>query len=526
MNNYLKAALSVEQLKVSYGQNSVLDGISFELEKGEILSLLGESGSGKSTCGKSLIGVLPPSAKIDGGTVRFANGSPVDVSDNHINWKTIRGTRIGMIYQDAQLALNPVKTIRVHFEETLKNKPFSSKQAMDKVCFDMLRLLNFDDPERVLNAYPFELSGGMCQRVYIAMILSLEPEVLIADEPTSALDTVSQKEVLQLLRNTQKELGLSVLLITHDIGVVHEISDRVIVLNKGKIVEQGTVQDVLLHPEEQYTKQLIEARNLPAFSPSCSSREPLLQIECIKKTFQEGNKCKNVLDQVDLLVHKGETVGIIGISGCGKSTLAKCVTGLEQPDQGKIMYNGQDISMLHGRKRQHICKSLQIVFQDARACLNPRRSALELVQEPLKYLKIGTAKERTEKALFYLRSVGIDGDTLHRCPPQLSTGQCQRIAIARALVVEPELLICDEAVSALDMILQKQILDLLLDLQKSIGFAYIMISHDARVIRHSCEKVAIMNNGVFVDMVSTDRLTDQSENKFIRHLLSSELYIA
>ena len=206
MDNYLKAALSVEQLKVSYVQNKkrlpVLDGISFVLEKGKILALLGESGSGKSTCGKSLIGVLPPSAKIDSGTVRFGNGDYVDISDNDINWKTIRGMRIGMIYQDAQLALNPVKTIRVHFEETLRNKPFPSKEAMEKVCYDMLRLLNFDDPERVLNAYPFELSGGMCQRVYIAMILSLEPEVLIADEPTSALDTVSQKEVLQLLRES------------------------------------------------------------------------------------------------------------------------------------------------------------------------------------------------------------------------------------------------------------------------------------------------------------------------------------
>ena len=208
---------------------------------------------------------MPPSAKIDSGTVRFGNGDYVDISDNDINWKTIRGMRIGMIYQDAQLALNPVKTIRVHFEETLRNKPFPSKEAMEKVCYDMLRLLNFDDPERVLNAYPFELSGGMCQRVYIAMILSLEPEVLIADEPTSALDTVSQKEVLQLLRDTQKKLGLSIVLITHDIGVVHEICDRVIVLNEGKIVEQGAVQDVLLHPKEHYTKQLIEERNIPAF---------------------------------------------------------------------------------------------------------------------------------------------------------------------------------------------------------------------------------------------------------------------
>ena len=346
MDNYLKAALSVEQLKVSYVQNkkrlSVLDGISFVLEKGKILALLGESG-----CGKSLIGVLPPSVKIDSGTIRFGNGDHVDISDNHINWKTIRGMRVGMIYQDAQLALNPVKTIRVHFEETLRNKPFPSKEAMEKVCYDMLQLLNFDDPERVLNAYPFELSGGMCQRVYIAMILSLEPEVLIADEPTSALDTVSQKEVLQLLRDTQKKLGLSIVLITHDIGVVHEICDRVIVLNEGKIVEQGAVQDVLLHPKEHYTKQLIEARNLPAFSLPCSKcKEPLLKIECIKKAFQKGNKCKNVLNQVDLLVHKGETIGILGFSGCGKSTLARCVTGLELPDQGKIMYNGQDISML------------------------------------------------------------------------------------------------------------------------------------------------------------------------------------
>ncbi len=532
MRNYSPVALSVEQLKISYVQNKntfvVLDEISFSLKKGEILTLLGESGSGKSTCGKALIGVLPPSANVESGKMRIGNTTYIDLSKSKIDWKQIRGSKIGMIHQDAQLALNPVKTIRVHFQETLKNRHSCTKEDIEKVSCDMLRLLNFDDPEQILNAYPFELSGGMCQRVYIAMILCLEPEVLIADEPTSALDVVSQKEVLNLLREIQKKLKLSILLITHDIGVVHEISDRVIVLSEGHIVEEGNVQDILENPNELYTKQLISARDLTTFIRSQSSAyaKPLLQIDRLEKSFQKGSQYKKILNQLDLVLHQGETMGILGFSGCGKSTLAKCVMGLETADHGTILYNGENISYSHRKKRKHICKSMQIVFQDARASLNPRRSALEIVQEPLNYLKIGTAKERQEKALFYLKNVGIDGDALKRCPPQLSTGQCQRIAIARALVVEPDILICDEAVSALDMILQKQILELLLDLQKSIGFAYIMISHDIRVIRHTCEKVAIMDEGSFVDILPTDQLTAQTENTYIRNLLSSELYAA
>lgn len=530
MDNYSIPALAVEQLKVGYMQNKnpfvVLDKIHFVLNKGEILTLLGESGSGKSTCGKALIGALPPSAKIESGLIRIGDRDLVDLSDTHINWNLIRGTRIGMIYQDAQLALNPVKTIRAHFQETLKKRSFQSKNELEKACCDMLQLLNFDDPERIMNAYPFELSGGMCQRVYIAMVLILEPEVLIADEPTSALDVVSQREVLQLLRRIQKERKLSILLITHDIGVVHEISDRVIVLKDGEIVEEGAVQDILRNPREDYTRQLIDARKLAVFPglQSHKQKEVLLQIKGLEKTFQNETKQKNVLNQVDLDLHRGETMGILGFSGCGKSTLARCITGIERPDHGKILYRGQDISGLHGKRRKHICKTLQIVFQDARASLNPRRSALEIVQEPLKYLKIGTPKERAEKALLYLNSVGIHGDTLKRCPPQLSTGQCQRIAIARALVVEPDVLICDEAVSALDMILQKQILELLLTLQQSIGFAHIMISHDIRVIRHSCERVAIMDDGFFIDIISTEQLTVKTENENVCRFLDNALY--
>ena len=517
-------ALTLKDMNIRYMQNSeqttVLERLSFALHRGEILALLGESGSGKTTCAKAMMGLLPPSATVDSG-IMCIGGEDIDLSNSSINWRRIRRKEIAMIYQDAQLALNPMKTIRSHFRETLKFHKMGTLREIEETSSNMLGLLNFPDPGRVLTAYPFQLSGGMCQRVCIALTLCLRPNILIADEPTSALDVISQKEVLSVLRSIREKLHVAVLLITHDITAAHAVSDRVIVLEKGTIVEEGSTEKVLFKPKSPYTQTLIQAWNLQQkrSSTKLEHKETVLEVEQLQKTYRGDVK---VLCDLDMNISKREIIGILGQSGCGKSTLAKCIAGLEKPGGGVIKFLGRDITNLKGKARREICRHIQIVFQDARASLNPRRNALQLVQEPLKYLHIHTKKEREEKARFYLEQVGIDLGTQSRRPPQLSTGQCQRIAIARALILEPEVLICDEAVSSLDMKVRMQILDLLEDLHKKFGFSIIMISHDIKVVRSFCQTVAVMKDGYFCEISPTEQLLAGNRHEYTQTLINNE----
>jgi len=494
-------ALEVKGLQVAYEQNgrrtTVLNSLDFHLGKGEILVLLGESGSGKSTIARAVTGMLPPSARIGGGSLRVGAERIPDLGKPGIPWERIRGRGIAMLFQDAQSALNPVMKIKDHFKESLLYHSLASAEEAAAISAAMLERLNFKDVRHILECYPFQLSGGMCQRICLALALCLEPAVLVADEPTSALDTVSQKEVLDLLRKLQREMGLTVLLITHDIAVANAVGNRVIVLNKGVIEEEGDTRTVLTRPASAYTRELLAARNRiarPAHGLPPAAGKPVLEIVRLSKTF--GGK-KRVLQQVDLTLNEREILGILGQSGCGKSTLAKCVAGLERPSEGRILLRGADIGHLKGKARRETSKRIQLVFQDARASLNPGRTALQLVQEPLHYLRIGGKEEREALAAYYLREVGIADEAQTRRPPQLSTGQCQRIAIARALVLRPDILICDEAVSALDMSVQAQILELLQRLQRQFGFAILMISHDIRVLRAFCHHIAVMSSGSF-----------------------------
>ena len=528
----MERAVSVENLGVAYGRGKgrlqVLRRLSFSLRKGETLALLGKSGSGKTTCGKALLGMLPPSARIESGALRMGDEPPLDLASPRFDWRPLRGKRIAMIYQDAQLALNPVERVRAHFLETLRFHKAGSEESFERKSRELLSLLKFEDPERVLDAYPFELSGGMCQRVYIALILCLEPEILIADEPTSALDPDSQREVLALLKQVQKRLSLSILLITHDIAVAREASDRVIILRDGTVVEEGATEEVLLRPRESYTQSFIEARALPERGRPPKNRAgepPLLRVRNICKSFGKNGNRIDVLKEASFDLYRGESVGILGRSGCGKSTLARCVAGLESVDGGSVVCCGRDITDLRGKRRRWVCGKMQMVFQDARASLNPSRSALQLVQEPLKYLAVGTERERDEKARYYLERVGIDPQAQMRRAPQLSTGQCQRVALARALVVEPDILLCDEAVSALDVILQKQILGLLYELQRAFGFAVVMISHDMRIIRHFCQRAAIMKDGRFAEIVPAERLEPIGKRTSARSFADGESHV-
>jgi peptide/nickel transport system ATP-binding protein len=516
------AVLELKALYVQYTQNdkrkTILDHVSFTLYNGEVLALLGESGSGKTTCAKAMMGLLPPSATVGSGVMCIGDQA-VDLSNPSVDWRQIRGKKIAMIYQDAQLALNPMKSIRSHFRETLHK--MGTLREIEDMSSTMLGLLNFSDPDRVLAAYPFQLSGGMCQRVCIALTLCLRPNILIADEPTSALDVISQKEVLNVLRSIREKLHVAVLLITHDITAAHAASDRVIVLEKGNIVEEGITGKVLSKPKSPYAQMLIQAWKLPQKQPSArlKCKETILEVEQLQKTYRGNAK---ILRDLDLNINKREIIGILGQSGCGKSTLAKCIAGLEKPSGGSIKFLGRDITNLKGKARQEICRHIQMVFQDARASLNPRRNALQLVQEPLKYLHINTKREREEKANFYLKQVGIDSETQIRRSPQLSTGQCQRIAIARALILEPEVLICDEAVSSLDMKVRMQILDLLEELHKKFEFSIIMISHDIKVVRNFCQIVAVMKDGCFCEIIPAEQLLAGNRHEYTQALINSE----
>jgi peptide/nickel transport system ATP-binding protein len=518
--------LRIRNLRIAYGQGSrsldILSNLSFDIQNGEIVSVLGESGSGKTTLLKAITGLLPPSANIKSGTLEIGGDFFADLSKKPIEWGKIRGRRIAVIFQDAQLALNPVMTIRDHFLETLLFHKIASAQDALSISFNMLSTLNFTDAESILNSYPFQLSGGMCQRVCIALSLCLEPKILIADEPTSALDTVSQKEVLNLLVNVQKKLGLTVLLITHDIAVARAVSNRVIILDKGSIVESGYVGEVFSHPQAEYTRQLISSRTLPVNAERGGVSQNNGVVLEVVNLVKEYSKDRQVLRDVNLTLHEKEVIGILGQSGCGKSTLAKCITRLEYANHGNILYRGRDITALKGYSRRETCKHIQIVFQDARASLNPRHTAMQLAQEPLRYLNIGSKREREDKARYYLDQVGISDSVKIRRPPQLSTGQCQRIAIARALILEPEILLCDEAVSALDMRIQTQILELLRRLHLQFQFSILMISHDIRVLRHFCDLIAVMKDGCFCEIGPTETLLAESSQPYTQSLLKCE----
>jgi peptide/nickel transport system ATP-binding protein len=524
--NENNAALQIDELSVAYEQNGacnpVLNNVSLHLGKGEILSLVGESGSGKSTIAKAIGGLLPPSAHITSGTMCLDTDFTVSLNSRADEWNRIRGKKLGFIFQDAQLALNPLMKIIDHFQETILFHHMAPREKVKETSAKYLEMLNFSDTESVLESYPFELSGGMCQRVCIALALCLEPPVLIADEPTSALDMISQKELLDLLYKIQKELDLSVLLITHDITVAQATSDRVVVLNRCSIVEEGSAREVFTDPKDIYTKQLLSSRMLyfqATESGKAFEEEPVLQAESLRKSYSAQ---KEVLKGISFDLHKTEILGFLGESGCGKTTLAKCMIGLEPISGGKLLLHGKNIAGLKGESKREKCRYLQMIFQDARASLNPRRSALQIVQEPLHYLGLAKKNEYDKLAKFYLDEVGICGDAQTRRPPQLSTGQCQRVAIARALIVKPDVLICDEAVSALDMTVQAQILQLLMQLHDEFQFSIIMITHDIRILRYFCHRIAVMQEGIFLEITEGGDKLNESNNPYTRLLLKNE----
>lgn len=509
--------VDIKNLTLNYKTHNritkVFDNFNLQIEESEKVTLLGRSGSGKSTLGKFLCGILPNTAHIENGEFTISD-KKVFENREFISMNSIRGSKIAFIFQDAALSLNPVKTIEEQFTELLLFHKICKKSEVFDMAKKKLQSLRIDEYERILKSYPHQLSGGLAQRVCISMCLCLEPVLLIADEPTSALDVISAERVLENIRNLK---DIAVLFITHDISVARKVSDRIIVINKGIICEEGTPEEIIENPKDPYTKNLVGAyKNIPKLKPEKVEKEKkILEIRNLSKFYGE----KEVLKDINLSIYSQEIFGIIGESGCGKSTLSRCILGLENHIDGKIIFK-EDIELqkLTRKERRKFSPKIQMIFQNSRSVLNPGKNCRTLVMEALDYNKLYDKEKRLEIAENLLEKVEIPKDHWFARPPELSTGQCQRIGIARALAINPELLVADEAVSSLDVENQYQILSLLQKLKKEFNLTIIMISHDIRILKNYCNRLGIMRNGKFVEIIESENV-DNSKDDYTQYLL-------
>ena len=502
----MSAILEIESLSVALPQGAdralALDGVSLALQAGEILCVVGESGSGKSMTANATMRLLPVGVRVSGGSIRFEGRDLLGLPEAEM--RQLRGMRIAMVFQEPMTALNPLRSIGDQIGETFRTHTALGRREIDQRVLGLLEEVRIPDPRTAARAYPHELSGGQRQRAMIAMALALEPTVLIADEPTTALDVTTQAQILHLIRDLQRKKGTAVLFITHDFGVVGEIADRVAVMQYGRVVEVGEVADVLDRPKHSYTQMLLAAVP-PLVAPPARavSAETALTIDRVSKTYlTHGSGLRKrftrALDDVTLSLPKGSTLGIVGESGSGKSTLAKCLVRLVAPDSGAIRLSDVDLAHLSRGEAKRTTARMQMVFQDPYGSLNPRRRAGDLVaQGPIAHgARPAEAHERA-KALFAL--VGLDPTATDRYPHEFSGGQRQRIGLARALALEPEILVADEPVSSLDVSVQAQVLRLLAELRARLGLSMVFITHDLRVAAQICDRVAVMKDGRVVE---------------------------
>ena len=486
--------------------------LSLTLEPGEILCIVGESGSGKSVSVAALMGLLPPALRVTAGRM-LVQGDDV-LRHTPAQMRALRGARIGMIFQEPMTALNPLMRVADQIAEIF----YVHGQAPGTAVLDLLAAVGLPDPPRLARAYPHQLSGGQRQRVVIAIALALEPAILIADEPTTALDVTTQMQILRLIRDIQRRRGMGVLFITHDFGVVAEIADRVVVMQHGRVVEEGPADRVLDAPQHPYTRQLIDAvpRPAPPRAPIAGPR--LLELVAVRKTYR-GRPTPAVAD-ASLHITCGETLGLVGESGSGKSTLARCIVRLVVPETGAIRFGGTDLRPLSRGAWKPYRKRIQMIFQDPAASLNPRRRVGDIIAEgPITH---GTPRDAARaQAIELLRLVRLDPGAADRFPHEFSGGQRQRIGIARALALEPELLIADEPVSALDVSVQAQVLELLDELRVRLGLTMLFITHDLRVAAQICDRVAVMRQGVIVEQGPTAALFSAPTHPYTQALLDS-----
>lgn len=526
--------LRVENLTSEYltarGTVEALRGAGLEIGHGETVALVGESGSGKSTLSHALIGLLPENARITGGKILFGDTDVADWSDRQ--FRTLRGNRIGLIPQDPTVSLNPVRTIGHQVIEAIRAHRKMPKASAQAEAAELLERAGIDRPQTRLQQYPHQLSGGMRQRVLIAIAIAGRPDLLIADEPTSALDATVQKKILDHLQELTAELGTSVLLVTHDLGVAADRADRIVVMNGGRIVEAGTSDEVLTNPTDAYTRRLVAAApglSEPSRAPAPlpADTEVLLSAKELRREFTlparrgEPKQTIHAVDGVSFDLLRGETLALVGESGSGKSTTAKLVLGLEKPDAGSITFSGEDVTSLRGEAWRQLRRRAQLIYQNPYASLDPRFSIEQIITEPLDAFRVGSKEQRRKTAAKLLDQVALPEGTLQRRPAELSGGQRQRVAIARALTLSPDLVVCDEPVSALDVSVQAQVLDLLADLQAEQGLTYLFITHDLAVVRHLAHRVAVMRSGQIIETGPTQEIFESAEHPYTRELLES-----
>mgnify|MGYP006175414955 FL=1 len=552
--------LEVKNLNISFKKENnykkVISNLNFHLNTDEILGIVGESGSGKSVSSLAIMGLLPKQlAKIEEGEIVFENENVVDFSDTA--FQKIRGAKIAMIFQEPMTSLNPSLKCGFQVAEMLKqHKNLSDKELKTQVIqlFEKVKLPN---PEKIAQSFPHQISGGQKQRVMIAMAIACKPKILIADEPTTALDVTVQKEIIQLLKEIQKETKMSIIFISHDLSLVSEIANRVLVMYKGAIVEQGPTTEIFNNPQNNYTKALIASRpslevrvkRLPTIQDFLQqttdntlvskeereknhrklySQPPLLEVHNLEKEYVSsigffGKKVSfKAVNDVSFKIYEGETLGLVGESGCGKSTLGNAILLLDKATAGQIIYKGKNITNLSKTEIRELRKEIQIIFQDPYSSLNPRIPIGKAIMEPMQVHQLyENDKKRKEKTLEILKRVGLEEEHFNRYPHEFSGGQRQRIGIARTIALQPKLIVCDESVSALDISVQAQVLNLLNELKENFGFTYIFISHDLAVVKYMSDQVMVMNQGKIEEIADADDLYAHPKSAYTQKLIDA-----
>jgi peptide/nickel transport system ATP-binding protein len=524
--------LSVRNLKVAFGTTEAVRELSFDVPKGATLALVGESGSGKSATALSILRLIErEGGRIAGGTITLhEDDGPVDITaldERHL--RGLRGNRVSMVFQEPMTSLNPVLSVGNQVAEVfIRHRAMNRRQAL-AAARDALDSVRIPEPQRRLSQYPHELSGGLRQRVMIAMALACRPRLLIADEPTTALDVTTQAEILTLIRELQAEIGMAVLFITHDMGVVAEIADRVVVLREGRKVEEGPVAEVFRAPKHAYSQLLMAATpRLGSGSPAApGSATKLLEVRDLSTRFTvrggllDGRRSVDAVRGVSLSLGRAETLGLVGESGCGKSTLARSILRLIEPASGAILLDDQDVMRADRSSLRTMRRHAQMIFQDPYASLNPRLPVHDLVTEPARIHGVVTARDQRDLAAELLRSVGLEEDAVDRYPHQFSGGQRQRLCIARALSVRPKLIVADEPVSALDVSIARQVTDLMLELQQREGISFLFISHDIAVVERVSHRIAVMHRGEIVETGPSQAVLRDPRHAYTRRLLAS-----
>ena len=526
--------LSVANLSVSFNTRGTIikavNDLSFDLQKNEVLGIVGESGSGKSQTVLSLMGLLESNGTAIG-SATFNNKEILGLPDKELN--KIRGNEIAMIFQDPMSSLNPYITIGDQMTGVLKQHKKQNKKKARERCIEMLDAVRLPNPEKRIDGYSFELSGGMRQRVMIATALLTNPDLLIADEPTTALDVTVQEKILDLILEVTERFSMSVILITHDLGVVARTCDNVLVLKNGTKQEHGNINQIFYSPQAEHTQELLfkskELNDHQAVTKKEAIEKPNTHIKNLSVFFpipKDGpfsrQKYLRAVDNLSIDIKEGEVLGVVGESGSGKSTLARCILKLQKPSSGKISVFSNDILEMNRKQTKKFRKNIQIVFQDPFSSLNPRMTVSETLLEPLKVFFQKTTKNlSTKKITSCLEDVGLNASFLGRYPHELSGGQCQRVAIARALISEPKLLVCDEAVSALDASIRSEIIELLLKLQRDKKLTMLFIAHDLAVVNKICDRVVVMHQGKLIEQGETKRIFQHPTNQYTKDLLDS-----